>query len=57
MNHLETKAKVERILDESGAEVQLLIKEVLLLEKENLHMTRPPRIVQEIVEKIKGLVK
>ena len=53
----DTKTRVEKILDAAGEDVQRLIGEVLKLEKESIHMTRPRGIVQDIVDVIKRIEK
>jgi hypothetical protein len=51
------REQVTRIFEELSPPAQQLIVEVLRIERENLHLSTPPRIADQIVKKVEGIIK
>jgi hypothetical protein len=54
---LDTKKKIEQLINEAQPETRKIIGEIFALEKDKLYMSIPHGIVEDIVEKIKDIVQ
>jgi len=53
----DTKKKIEELIDKTQSETRTVIAEIFAMEKDKLYMSIPHGIVDDIVDKIKGIVQ
>ena len=54
---VDTKKKIEQLINEAQPDAQKVISEIFAMEKEKLYMSVPHGIVDDIVNKIKDIVQ
>jgi hypothetical protein len=54
---VDTRKKIEELINASQSETRKILGEIFALEKEKLYMSIPHGIVDDIVEKIKDIVQ
>lgn len=54
---MEEDREIEKIWENLSEEARELLSDVLRVERENLHYSKPEGIVEKIVAKIEGIIK
>jgi hypothetical protein len=54
---MEEEKAIEEIWENLSSEARELLSEVLRIERENLHFSKPEGVVDSIVTRIEGIVK
>lgn len=54
---VDTRKKIEQLINQTQQETRRVIGEIFAIEKDKLYMSVPHGIVEDIVDKIKDIVK